>query len=122
MLYPVNLRILIHKLLLELQSRLDRSRHSFAPLALDIHVDEQRCMLRLNDDGILEVRECDEPKANPLRIPNSLFWQMLFGTTAWERVRDLLALQGNSISGEVSDLMAALFPVQEVIYWGPDHF
>ncbi len=121
MLYAVNLPALLRRVLPDLQSRLDASDQRFGPLSVCFEVNDQQSVLRLRDSGALEVGDTD-PDAERVRMPGAFFWRALLGESSWGQLEPVLQARGISAGPEISGLLSVLFPHQEVILWGPDHF
>jgi predicted N-acetyltransferase YhbS len=121
MFYAVNLFSLMHKLLPELQARLDACGQKFSPLTLGFALNEQACALRLSASGQLEVTEADAP-AEPLNLPGEFIWRLLLGESTLEQLESALQARGIALRPEVAALFSVLFPAQEMTFWGSDHF
>jgi len=121
MVYPVNLPVLFRRLLPDLQSRLNASNQKFAPLSIRFEINEQGCVLRLHNSGELQFFNTDS-NAIRLALPEQFFWRALFGESSWSQLESALKVYGISVTPEVSALLSILFPQQEVIFWGPDHY
>ena len=122
MLYAVNLSELFGQLLPEWQSRVDTYPKKLGPAAIRFEINDQACVVRLNDHGTLCVANDDSPAVDvPLKDP--FLWQALFGESSWSQLAPTLRDLG---MGEMpppgSALLKVLFPAREVIFWGPDHF
>ncbi len=121
MLYPVNLPALLQRLLPELQARLDAANQKFPPVSLCFAVNDQEAGLRLLDNGTLQTFDPDE-KAIRLALTGHLFWRALLGESSWGQLEPTLDQQGIVVETEIAALLSILFPQQEVIFWGPDHY
>ena len=121
MLYPVNLLALLQRLLPELQARLDAANQKFAPISICFAVNNQEAGLRLHDDGTLQTFDSDE-RAMRLTLPGHLFWRALLGESSWSQLEPTLHQRRISVDVEIAALLSILFPQQEVIFWGPDHY
>ena len=121
MLYPVNIFSLFQRLLPELQARLDASNQKFAPVSICFAVNDQKVSLRLRDDGTLQIFDSDKA-AIRLALPGHLFWRALLGESNWSQLEPTLHQQGIAVETEIAALLSILFPQQEVIFWGPDHY
>ena len=121
MLYPVNLLALLQRLLPELQTRLDAANQKFAPISICFAVNDQEAGLRLHDDGTLQTFDSDE-RAIRLTLPGHLFWRALLGESSWSQLEPTLHQRRISVDVELAALLSILFPQQEVIFWGPDHY
>ena len=121
MLYPVNLPSLFQRLLPELQARLAAANQTFAPISICFAVNDQEAGLRLLDDGTLQTFDSDEG-AIRLALPRHLFWRALLGESSWTQLEPTLHQQGIAVETEIASLLSILFPQQEVIFWGPDHY
>ena len=121
MLYPANLSALLEQLLPCLESRLNASNQSLKPFSICFELGDQRCVLSLQESGILCLAD-DDPAAAPIPLPGTLFWRALLGESSWSRIEPTLRARGISVAPEISGLLEILFPAQEVILWAPDHF
>ena len=121
MLYAANLSSLFQRLLPELQTRLDASHQKFAPISVCFAVNDQVTGLRLHDDGTLQTFDSDE-EAIRLALPGHCFWRMLLGESSWAQLEPILQQGGIAVETEIAALLSILFPQQEVIFWGPDHY
>ena len=121
MVYPVNLPALFRRLLPDLQSRLDASGQTFGPLYVRFEVNDQQCVLRLHRSGALAVSDVHSD-AEPVSVPGAFFWRALFGESSWGQLGPVLQARKIAVVPEISRLLSVLFPHQEVILWGPDHF
>ena len=121
MLYPVNLFALLQRLLPELQARLDAANRKFVPVSVCFAVNDQEAGLRLLDNGTLQTFDSDE-KAIRLTLPGHLFWRALIGESSWSQLEPTLHQGGISVDVELAALLSILFPQQEIIFWGPDHY
>ncbi len=121
MLYPVNLPALFRRLLPDLQSRLDASGQTFGPLCVRFEGNNQQCVLRLPKSGALVVSDAHSD-AEPVSVPAAFFWRALFGESSWRQLGPVLQERKVPVVPEISRLLSVLFPHQEVILWGPDHF
>ena len=121
MLYPINLLALFQRLLPEFQVRLDATNQKFAPLSICFVVNDQEAGLRLLDDGTLQTLDSDEG-AMRLMLPEHLFWRALLGESSWSQLGPTLHQQRIAVEPELTSLLSILFPQQEVIFWGPDHY
>ena len=120
MLYAVNLPVLLRQVLPDLQERLDTSGRSFAPVSLGFAINQQECALQLDQAGTLQVVE-DTP-AEPVDLPAEFFWRLLFGESGWTQLEPALQARGILVKPEIGALLRVLFPLQEVIFWAPDHY
>ena len=121
MVRAVNLASLLRRALPELQARLDALGQSLRPVAARLSLNGQRCTVRLDQTGHLRVEEADVA-AETLDLPGEIFWRALFGASAWAQLEPALQARGIPISPELSRLFGVLFPQQDVIYWGSDHY
>ena len=121
MLYPVNLPALLQQLLPELQARLNAANQKFPPVSICFAVNDQEAGLRLLDNGTLQTFDPDE-RAIRLALPGHLFWRALLGESSWAQLEPTLDQQGIAVKTEIAALLSILFPQQEVIFWGPDHY
>ena len=121
MAHIVNPGSLMHKLLPDLQARLDASGKKFQPLSFRIDFGGQQCVLSLEAKGQLQAEDEIERDFS-FSLPARYFWRGVFGDTSWCRLEPLLELHGISIAPEVSALLTILFPGQDLIYWGPDNY
>ena len=121
MLYPVNLLSLYQRLLPELQARLDASNQKFTPVSICFAVNDQDAGLHLLADGTLQTFDSAEG-AIRLAVPGHLFWRALLGESSWSQLEPTLHQQGIAVETEIAALLSILFPQQEVIFWGPDHY
>ncbi|MDP6599156.1 MAG: GNAT family N-acetyltransferase [Candidatus Poribacteria bacterium] len=127
MLFAVNLPSLLRRLLPEWQLRLDRAQRSFPPLSLRLEQNNQQAILHLPPDGRLKVFNQSLPSSVPgdplgLKIPEMVFWSLLFGESSWEQLLPALTIHNLENTDRVSDLMSVLFPSRTVIFWSPDHY
>ena len=121
MLYATNLVSLVQRLLPELQARLDAANQTFPPVTICFDVNDQEAGLRLQDDGTLQTFDSDE-SAIRLALSGHCFWRMLLGESSWTQLEPTLRQKGITVETEISGLLSILFPQQEVIFWGPDHY
>ena len=121
MLYATNLLSLFQRLLPELQSRLAAANQTFAPISIGFAVNDQEAGLRLLDDGTLQTFDLAEG-AIRLALPGHLFWRALLGESSWPQLEPTLHQHGIAVETEIAALLSILFPQQEVIFWGPDHY
>ena len=121
MLYPVNLRALLQRLLPELQARLDAANQKFATVSICFTVNDEEAGLRLFDDGKLQTFDSDEG-ATRLVLPGHLFWRAFLGESSWTQLEPTLNQQGIVIGPELAAFLSTLFPQREVIFWAPDHY
>ena len=122
MVRAINLPVLLRQLLPQMQSRLNASNGQFAPVSIGFVVNEQQAVLRLADSGQLQVFNA-AANAVPLTIPERFFWRTLLGESSWSRLEPTLKVcSTSSITQEVSSLLSVLFPQQEMVFWGPDHY
>ena len=121
MLYPVNLSVLLQRLLPELQTRLDAANQKFAPVSICFAVNDQEAGLRLLDNGTLQTFDSDEG-AIRLALPGHLFWRALLGESSWTQLEPTWHQGGIAVETEIASLLSILLPQQEVIFWGPDHY
>ena len=121
MLYAANLPALFRRLLPELQTRLNAANQTFAPVSICFVVNDQEAGLRLLDDGTLQTFDSDEG-AIRLALPGHLFWRALLGESSWTQLEPTLHQHGIAVEAEIAALLSILFPQQEVIFWGPDHY
>lgn len=121
MLCPVNLPSLFHRLLPELQARLDAANQTFSPVSICFDVSDQGVGLRLHDDGTFQIFDSDEG-AIRLALPGHCFWRMLLGESSWTQLEPTLQQQGIDVEAEIAALLSILFPQREVIFWAPDHY
>ena len=121
MLYPVNLLSLFQRLLPELQARFDAANQNSKPVSVCFVVNDQEAALRLQDDGTLQISDSTEG-AIRLAVPGHLFWRALLGESSWSQLEPTLHQQGIAVEPEIAALLSILFPQQEVIFWGPDHY
>ena len=121
MLYAVKLPALFQLVLPELQSRLDASNQKFAPISICFEINNQEAVLRLHDDGTLQIFNTDE-NAIRLTLPGPFFWRALLSESSWHQLEPTLHARGISVTPEISTLLSILFPQQEVIFWSPDHY
>ena len=121
MLYPVNLPALFQRLLPELQARLDATNQKFTPVSICFAVNDQEAGLRLLDGGTLQTFDSDE-EAIRLALPGHFFWRMLLGESNWTQLESTLHQRKIVVETEIAALLSILFPQQEVIFWGPDHY
>lgn len=121
MLYPVNLPALFQRLLPELQIRLDATNQKFTPVSVCFAMNDQEVVLRLLDDGTLQIFDSAEG-AIRLALPGHLFWRALLGESSWTQLEPTLHQHGISVEGELARLLSTLLPQREVIFWGPDHY
>ncbi len=117
----VNLPVLLRQILPELQSRLEASNLKFDPISICFAVNDQEAVLRLHDSGDLQIFNTDAESIR-LALPGQIFWRALFGESSWRQLDPTLYTLGISVTPEVSALLSVLFPQQEVIFWGPDHY
>ena len=127
MLFAVNLPSLLRRLLPEWQLRLDQAQRSFPPLSLRLEQNNQQAILHLPPDGRLKVFNQSLPSSVPgdplgLKIPEMVFWSLLFGESSWEQLLPALTIHNLENTDRVSDLMSVLFPSRTVIFWSPDHY
>lgn len=121
MLYPVNLPALFQRLLPELQARLDATNQKFTPVSICFAVNDQEAGLRLLDGGTLQTFDSDG-EAIRLALPGHFFWRMLLGESNWTQLESTLQQRKIVVETEIAALLSILFPQQEVIFWGPDHY
>jgi hypothetical protein len=117
----VNLASLLRRVLPELQARLDALGESLRPVAARCAINGQQGAVRLDQSGRLWVDGADTA-VEMLELPGEIFWRALFGASAWPQLEPTLQARGIPISPEVSRLFGVLFPQQDVIYWGSDHY
>ena len=104
----------------EVYLRLDASGRHFAPVSLGFAINQQECALQLDQAGMLQVVE-DTP-AEPVDLPAEFFWRLLFGESGWTQLEPALQARGILVKPEIGALLRVLFPLQEVIFWAPDHY
>ena len=121
MLYATNLPDLFQRLLPELQARLNTANQKVTPASICFAINDQEVGLRLQDDGTLQTFDSDEG-AIRLALPEHLFWRALLGESSWPQLEPTLYQGGITVDAEISTLLSVLFPQQEVIFWGPDHY
>lgn len=121
MLYAPDLAALLGSILPELQARLAASGRRFAPMTIEFGVNGQTVALRLDPSGTLQIVTAAAPTVR-LALPGGAFWSLLLGESGWPQLALTLAVYGIRVTAEVALLLTILFPQQEVIFWGPDHF
>ena len=121
MFYAVNLLALMQKLLPDLQARLDASGQDFPPLALGFELNGQTCALRLNVSGQLQI-DGAELAEGMLNLPGEFFWRLLLGESSLQQLQPALQARRIAPAPQLAALLAVLFPVQEMLFWGSDHF
>ena len=121
MLYAVNLQQFLRKLLPEWQSRLDAAHHEFAAISIGIDLNDQHCLLDLDNSGTLQILEADR-QAHRLDLPGGFFWRTWIGESSWSQLEPALHARGVRVLPEISKLLSVLFPKQEVVFWAPDYF
>ena len=117
----INLPHLLRQLLPQLQSRLNASNRQFAPVSIGFEINDQQAVLQLDNSGELQVFDT-AAHVVPLAIPERFFWRTLLGESGWSRLEPTVRTCGTSMAREISALLSALFPQQEVVFWGPDHY
>ena len=121
MFYAVNLLALMQKLLPDLQARLDASGRDFQPLALGFTLNGQTCALHLNAAGQLQV-DGAEVAEGMLNLPGEFFWRLILGESTLQQLQPALQARGIAPAPQLAVLLAVLFPAQEMLFWGSDHF
>ena len=128
MLYAVNLPVLLRQLLPDLQSRLDASNQKFGSISICFAVNDEQCVLRLHQSGELQIVNVDTDAGRSvngifnLTLPAQFFWCALLGESSWRQLEPTLEMRDISTPPEISALLPILFPQQEVIFWGPNHY
>ena len=117
----INLPNLLRQLLPQLRSRLNASNEQFAPVSICFEINGQQAVLQLDDSGQLQVFDTSAHVV-PLAIPERFFWRALLGESGWSRLEPTVRAGGTSMARGISALLSVLFPQQEVVFWGPDHY
>ncbi|MCE2413130.1 GNAT family N-acetyltransferase [Candidatus Poribacteria bacterium] len=119
MLYAVNLPVLLRRLVVGWESRIDDAEETFPPLTLKLPaLNNQQVALRHNADGTLQIVPEDADAVDlGVDLTEADFWQLLFGEIGWEQVSSEA-----SVSSEVSTFLKTLFPKRDVIFWSPDRY
>ena len=121
MFYAVNFLSLMQKLLPDLQGRLDASGQKFPPLALGFTLNGQTCVLRLEASGKLQADRAAKPE-EIVNLPGEFLWRLLVGESSLEQVQPALRARRIALDPKLAAFLAVLFPAQEMIFWGNDHF
>lgn len=119
MLYAVNLPMLLRRLVVGWESQIADAEETFAPLAVKLPTpNDPQIVLRHNADGTLQiVPEDTDAVGLGIDLTEADFWQLLFGEIGWEQVS-----ADASVSPEISEFLAVLFPKRDVIFWSPDQY
>lgn len=119
MLYPVNLPVLLRRLVVGWESRIADVEETFPALAVKLPVpNNQQIVLRHNADGTLQIVPEDADAVDVgIDLSEADFWQLLFGEIGWEQISS-----DASVSPEISTFLATLFPKHDVIFWTPDQY
>lgn len=117
MLYAVSLPVLLRRLVVGWESQVATSEQTFPSLAVKFPtVNNQQAGLRYDGNGTIQVIN-NAQNAVELDFNEEDFWQLLFGEIGWDQVK-----LDASVSDEISEFLAILFPKRDVIFWYPDRY
>ncbi len=120
MLRVINLRSLFDKLIPAFNGRLQQAGLAVSqPLTVGFDQVGQRATLRIHGP---EARVCDDEPELPLDISGREFFLLACGAATIDELAETLALRGISIPQQYRKLLRILFPKQESVYYGCDHF
>ena len=119
MFYAVNLPVFLRRLVVGWESRIADAEAAFPPLAVKLpDLNNQQAVLRHNPDGTLQiVPEHADAVDFGVDLSEADFWKLLFGEIGWEQISS-----DATVSSEISEFLAVLFPKRDVIYWRPDRY
>ncbi len=121
MLYAVNLPIMLRRLVVDWETQIADADESFPRLAVRFPVvNNQSAVLRYDGNSTIQIVD-DASDAVDIEMNEDVFWKLLFGELGWEQVKSQKKAD-SSVSAEVSDFMAVLFPKRDVIFWYPDRY
>jgi len=120
MLRVINLHSLFEKLIPAFNSRLQQAGLAVSqPLTIGFDQVGQRATLRIHGP---EARVCDDEPELPLNISGREFFLLVCGAATIDELAETFALRGISMTPQYRKLLRILFPKQESVYYGCDHF
>ncbi len=120
MLRVIRLQPLFEKLLVEFNLRLQRAGLAVAqPLTLGFEQAGQRVTLCVHGP---EARVCASEPDFTLDVSGREFFLLLCGAATIDELDDILALRGVRIPEQYHQLLRALFPRQDPVFYASDHF
>ena len=120
MLLIVDLVSLLTKIAPELRRRLRNAGFSDAKATIGLSADQQRATLRIGD-GDVKV-EAGLRGRVWLSLGMRPLLRMVMGDATFSQMSGLLHVHGVRVSPRSASLLDALFPRQDLVYWGCDHF
>ena len=120
MLLVVNLVSLLSKVAPELRRRLKNSGFSDAKATIGLSADQECATLRIADGDV----KVEAGLRGRVRLPLGMrpLLRMIMGDATFSQMSDLLQAHGIRVSPRTASLLDALFPRQDLVYWGCDHF
>jgi len=120
MLRVINLRSLFEKLIPVLNTRLQQAGLAVSqPLTVSFDQVGQKATLRIHGP---EAMICDDQPELPLDISGREFFLLACGAATIDELVEILTLRGIGIPAQYRKLLRILFPKQESVYYGCDHF
>ena len=120
MLRVIRLRSIFEKIASELEDRLMRGGLEHTTASICFQVDGRRCPMRIEQGRIALGPE--DRKMVEVPLDSRSFLKLSLGDSTIGQLRDWNELRGVFLSPDVSRLLEVMFPIQEPVYWGCDHF
>ena len=124
MLRVINVQSLFERIAPELEDRLaQEDRVASLPevhTSFRMAVMGQVCGVEI-EKGKVSVNSSGQGEMD-LPLDARSFFKLILGDSSITQLREWLSYRGISLNAEGWDLLRVLFPVQEPIYWGCDHF
>ncbi|HIE52076.1 MAG TPA: GNAT family N-acetyltransferase [Armatimonadetes bacterium] len=120
MLRLLNLPSLLGKIAPELTERAQTAGLAEGHYALRLTVQGQSALLCL-EGGQVNIREKGAAEWE-LPLDARSFFKLVLGDSTARQMQEVWAMHGLRVEGPLLRLLEALFPPQEPVYWGCDHF
>ena len=122
MMYAIKLKELLAELLPEWQERLDARDDRLDAVDLAISINGQQAVVTFDGQSLALTDRDGDAEAELDNLPASFLWRAFLGESSWAELEPAIEARGVGLSPAASNLLRAILPRREVIFWAPDHF